>query len=229
MKVDIINNQILITKLSNAISELKNVNNFNIKRRLIESLIFEIYIKFSNYFSFSTNYKPSNKNLHLLNELMEKRLKNCLLEGEKIRIKNDIKKLSNFINEKNKLEENSTIKINNNDENGKKLYVIMEFLRFCKSLFNPSVNATDKTTLFDSKFEYKKYILNDDGIIEKNKKRINEESKQNFDINSKNKTISLQKALNIIFSLDIKELEENFENILSDKKKQLDKRIEIFK
>ena len=130
---------------------------------------------------------------------MEKRLKNCLLEGEKIRIKNDIQKLSNFINEKNKLEENSTIKINNNDENGKKLYVIMEFLRFCKSLFNPSVNANDKTTLFDSKFEYKNYILTGDGIIEKNKKRINEESKHNFDINSKNKTISLQKVLKLYF------------------------------
>ena len=77
--------------------------------------------------------------------------------------KKDIQKLSNFINEKNELEENSTIKINNNDENGKKLYVIMEFLRFCKNLLNPGVQTSDKTidfhllpsTLFDSKFEIK--------------------------------------------------------------------------
>ena len=83
MEVDIIKNQILITKLSNTISELKNSNNFNIKIRLIEILFFEIYSKFSNYFSFSTNYKPSNKSLHLLNELIEKTLKNCLSEDEK--------------------------------------------------------------------------------------------------------------------------------------------------
>ena len=95
----------------------------------------------------------------------------------------------------------------------------MEFLRFCKNLLNPGVQTSDKTidfhllpsTLFDSKFEYKNYILTYDDLIEKNKrKRKNEESKHNFDLNNKNKTISLQNVLNIIFSFRYKRIRRKF-------------------
>lgn len=238
MKIKILNNQILITKLSNTISVLKNANNFNLKRRVVESLFFEIYSKYSNYFSFSTNYKPNNKILNILFELLQKALKICSSEDEKIKIENDIQKLNNFMNEKNIVEENSTIKINNFDENGKYLYVIMEFLRFCKSRLNPGVHASGKnidfyllpSSLFDSNFEYKNYIFTYDDLIDKKKKNEkNEKNKQNFEIYKINKTISLENALHILFSSDIKELEENFGNILSFKKKQLDDKIKTFK
>jgi len=234
MKVENLNNQILITKLSNTISVLKNANNLNIKRRLIESLFFEIYSKFSNYFSFSNKYKPSHKNLNLLNKLLEKALKNCSSEDEKIIINNDIQKLGDFINEKNIFDENSTIKINSfDDDNSKKLYVIMEFLGFCKSNLKPSIQSNDKNIdyyLLPSNIEDKKYIFTYDDLIKQSKEeRKDEENKDNFEIRKINKTLSLQYALNIIFSLDIKEFEENFEDVLSYKKKKLEKNIEIFK
>ena len=69
-------NNILTNKLSISILFLQNSNLFiNLKRKIVDSLMFDIIKKYVDYFSLSSDYIPNKSNLNELKDLLEEKIK----------------------------------------------------------------------------------------------------------------------------------------------------------
>ena len=68
LNFEIVENKLLINKLSSTILLFKTPNKVNIKRKLIETISYNIMKKYKSYFSFKSDYYPS------LSELKEENL-----------------------------------------------------------------------------------------------------------------------------------------------------------
>lgn len=80
-----LDNKLLINKLSTTILLLQNANIINIKRKLLETLNFEIMEKYNNNLNFNSEYFPSKSNLQDLSYIVSKIRDNCKNEEKKIK------------------------------------------------------------------------------------------------------------------------------------------------
>jgi hypothetical protein len=93
-------NKILLNKLSSTILILQNENIINLKRKLIEVLLFEIMEKHQDKLYFSKDYFPSYYLLNDLIDMAKKYLTQCTDE-EKENVKKDLIKFDELKKEAN--------------------------------------------------------------------------------------------------------------------------------
>jgi hypothetical protein len=163
-----LDNKLLINKLSTTILLLQNANIINIKRKLLETLNFEIMEKYNNNLNFNSEYFPSKSNLQDLSYIVSKIRDNCKNEEKKNKINKDLKKINELI-EKNLESKDSCICIN--QCKSKKLHeqirMTLEFLRYCKKRLHPFVHCEGNNmnlyllpkSLFESNIKYSEYIF----------------------------------------------------------------------
>lgn len=209
LKIQNLNYQILLNKLSSAIVLLQNANIFNIKRKITECLIFEIVEKYYRIFTIPGSYYPKKSNLIDLKNLISEKIKKYEGSEEKTKIEKAQKDKENLEEILEKYSDNS--KANNNNEqnsdkiflyvnttekNGMKLFTVYEFLKFCKKFFHGYVHASSNKidyyllprTLFNAEIIYSNYILsldefmNNNNIDEDNNNVNNEKNNSIMDI-----------------------------------------------
>lgn len=262
LKIENTNNQILLNKLSSAIVLLGNSNIINIKRKIIECLIFEIVEKYYPIFSISPSYYPTKSNLIDLKNLIIEKIQKYEKTKEKTKIEEantDIKRLEkimekspedfkvNINNEKNSDKIFLSVKIK--EKNGKKIFAIYEFLKFCKKFFHSYVHASsDKIDfyllprcLFNADIIYYNYIFSldeftdNDNIDDNNIININNDMNNSFkdfdtfSLYSDIKIITIDKALEILFSKGNNYFKDKLIPELEEKKKQYKTKYKIFK
>ena len=252
-------NNILTNKLSISILFLQNSNLFiNLKRKIVDSLMFDIIKKYVDYFSLSSDYIPNKSNLNELKDLLEEKIKLyeknkdtkkdeiSIINKDILRLKefnksnsgDNIKKLNvnednnqNIINEVKK--DNIFLIINTENDTGKKLKVIFDFLRFCKNYFNTFSQLHSEElnkTLFKSELKYEDYFFDDILPFKQEESNIlfNEKDSNDY-INDKiSKIIKIEKALDILLSERNIFFNENIINELYSKKKVFKKKNKIY-
>ena len=159
--------KLLIDKLSSTIYILQNANIINLKRKIVECLLFGIFEKYKDNLSFDKEYIPNKYHLDKLSKIIKEALdkyeekeksnrcgkcsekdkceecakRDVLYKSKIIKINNDIEKL-------NKIKED--VKLTNSDANIKimakaqlfyKLLTVIEFLKFCKKNLHPFVHG----------------------------------------------------------------------------------------
>ena len=245
-------NIILIKKLSSTILLLQNSNIFNIKRKLVEAMIFNIIEKYKTYFSFNSEYYPKESNLNQLMKYILEKLITCKQDNNTDLIKEDLTRLESIIkNVNNNMNSNSSLVIDNKEKTGKKIKMVIDFLRFCKNYLHPFVHANDKginyyllpRSLFSSNLKYADYVFSLTDIINGNnndeKEEKNEINLETIDNDLKlykdEKVIEIDEALKILFQNKTSYLDAiNIDNIISSQKnyqdelKLLDKNIGPF-
>ena len=216
LKIENLNNQILLNKLSSAIVLFQNSNIFNIKRKIIECLIFEIIEKYYATFSIPASYSPKKSNLIDLRNLISEKIKKYEESKENTKIEkaqNDRKILEEILknySDKSKInvnnEKNSDkifLYINTTEKHGMKLFTVYEFLKFCKKFFHGYAHASsDKIdyyllprTLFNADIIYSNYILSLDEFMDNN--NIDDD---NNNINNENKNIFIDTDIFSLYS-----------------------------
>ena len=252
-------NNILTNKLSISILFLQNSNLFiNLKRKIVDSLMFDIIKKYVDYFSLSSDYIPNKSNLNELKDLLEEKIKlyekNKDTKKDEISIINkDILRLEEFnksnsgdiikkinVNEDNNQniinevkKDNIFLIINTENDTGKKLKVIFDFLRFCKNYFNTFSQLHSEElnkTLFKSDLKYEDYFFDDIIPFKQEESNIlfNEKDSNDY-INDKiSKIIKIEKALDILLSERNIFFNENIINELYSKKKVFKKKNKIY-
>ena len=252
-------NNILTNKLSISILFLQNSNLFiNLKRKIVDSLMFDIIKKYVDYFSLSSDYIPNKSNLNELKDLLEKKIKLCeknkdtkkdeisiinkdILRLEEFNKSNSgdiIKKVNvnednnqNVINEVKK--DNIFLIINTENDTGKKLKVIFDFLRFCKNYFNTFSQLHSEElnkTLFKSDLKYEDYFFDDIIPFKQEESNIlfNEKDSNDYKNDKNTKIIKIEKALDILLSERNIFFNENIINELYSKKKGFKKKNKIY-
>ena len=217
-------------RLEILVNLLKNPNIINIKRKIIEILIFRLFSENSPYFKLNKEYYPSNQNLNELKKLMENKLENVVNEQEKNEIQNDIEKIDKELLQYDQ-------KNNNDDVNSKKiieidigkkddLFVLFNFLEFFISNLHPEVHLSENKSklyllprsLFKSEIEVFNYLYDLESLISDKddkeddnieigfppKKGKKQKVDLNIDLYKESKFISLNEAINILFSFDSK-------------------------
>ena len=244
-------NKLLLNKLSTTILILQNANIINLKRKLVECMIFGILEKYSDAFGFESNnkYYPSMNHLDELLKILQKR-KSSLSENcdksKKEKIESDIAILQKMIKDNKEPKINSKIKIQSkNLKKYNKLKMVFEFLRFCKKKLHPMVHVEGKNIdyylltndLFNSNLKRSEILFSLDDMIDKKNIKKSEikfklqelELDENWDIYIENKEISCEKALQILmgqktFSLNDKNQVKNLDEI----KEKLNKALETY-
>ena len=243
-------NKILLNKLSTTILILQNANIINLKRKLVECLIFGILDKHPKSFEFENNdYYPTKYHLDELLKILENRkshLPEDCDESKKKVIEEDIDRLENIIDKNNEPKINSKIIISHKNSATKhKLEMVMDFLRFCKKKLHPLVHAEGKNIdyylltneLFTSNLKRSDILFSLDDMIDKKtikkseiKLKLEElELDDNWEIYVQNKEISSDKALTILmqqksFSLN----DKNQVKMLNEIKKKMNKNLEAY-
>ena len=183
----------------------------------METLIFEIMEKYNNNLCFTSDYFPSKSNLQDLSDIISEIRDNCKNENRKNEINEDLIRLNELIGKKLEskdsyiyVNECKSIKIH------EQIRMTLEFLRYCKKRLHPFVHCESKNmnlyllpkSLFESNIKYSEYIFSLEDII-KSKNFEDKEIKNNsndflfdkdFEIYKKNKEISINNALKILFS-----------------------------
>lgn len=241
LKLSNIDNKLLLNKLSSTIMILQNANTINLKGKLVECLMFEIYEKYNNIFSLDTEYSPSNYNIDELLKIIEN-IKNNSKEPEKTQIDSDYKRLTD-IKKINIPQTDSNINIDKKYKNYFKLKMVTEFLRFCKKNLHPFVHAEGSNldyylltnNLFESNLKRANLLFSLDDMIET--KKLDEKTikskldelglNEEWQIYKRNKKIDIKEALKILlnpkafyindkkYSNDLKEIKSKLQQDLS--------------
>lgn len=212
-------NKILLNKLSTTILILQNANIINLKRKIVECMIFGIFDKHPKSFEFENNdYYPTKNHLNELLKILENRKshlpENCDESKKKV-IEEDIERLKKIMEENKEPNINSKIIIDHKNLATKhKLEMVIDFLRFCKKKLHPLVHAEGKNIdyylltneLFTSNLKRSDILFSLDDMIDKKtikqseiKLKLEElELDDNWDIYVQNKDISSKKALQIL-------------------------------
>lgn len=227
-------------RLQILINLIKNPNIINIKRKLIEVMIFHLYSENSSYFKVDINYEPSSQNLLALKNLMEKKLSNNRNNKD---ISSDLDKLKKIIENKDYVcQEKKGIFINNIKK--RQLKIAKNFLDFYKKELNPNahINETKSNlyllprSMFNTEIKSNEYLIGFESIIGGEsgvKENIEKEGKKeqvfDFHLYNENKFLKIDEALNILFSFnskckfiednDFKELKEKQNNFEKDMEK----------
>ena len=162
-------NKLLINKLLSTIILLQNSNITNLRRKLTEVIPFHIMEKHRDYFSFTCDYFPNPSNLNELKKILSEKLQSETLgENEKDMINNDLKRLNVFINMKNQnTNSDCSVIIEENNIIGKKIKMVIDFLKYYKKNCHPIVHMSKKDidyyllprSLFSSNLKYADYIF----------------------------------------------------------------------
>ena len=121
--------------------------------------------KHRDYFSFTCDYFPNPSNLNELKKILSEKLQSETLgENEKDMINNDLKRLNVFINMKNQnTNSDCSVIIEENNIIGKKIKMVIDFLKYYKKNCHPIVHMSKKDidyyllprSLFSSNLLYK--------------------------------------------------------------------------
>ena len=244
-------NKLLISKLSSSILLLQISNLASFRKKLTEVIPFHIIEKYPNYFSLTGDYFPNSSNLNELKAIVtEKQQKSEPKEKEMI--DKDLERLISFINIKiPKVKDDCFLYINDKDKIGKKIRMVIDFLKYFKNHFHSIVHMSERDldyyllpkSLFSSNLKYADYIFslsvtikqnNDDKNEEKNK--INFEKKNiDFKLYKDEKIVTIDEALRILFLNNYFNLNEiniddkmQMKNKFENKLKLFDKNIESF-
>ena len=159
--------KLLIDKLSSTIYILQNANIINLKRKLVECLLYEIFEKYKKDIIFDKDYFPSQYHLDKLSKIIqealdkyEKKEKSNLCDkcSEKdkceecakrdVFYKSKIIEINNDIDRLNKIKEgvelanfDAKIRIKDDARQFNKLLVVIDFLKFCKKNLHPFVHG----------------------------------------------------------------------------------------
>ena len=245
-----LDNKLLLNKLSSTILLLQNANIINIKRKLVECLIFEIYEKYRDNFEFDKYYHPSKYNLEELYKIIENILKNNK-ETEKTKVNADYERLKKIKNDNIQQQTDSNINIIiNSTKTFNKLKMVLDFLRFCKKNLHPFVHAEGDSidyylltnNLFDSDLKRADLLFSLGDMIEtKNfndkdiKYKLDElELSEDWQIYVTDKTIGVKEALKILlnpksFSINDKQYSNNLNDVKNKLRKDLDKFNDYYK
>ena len=241
-------NRLLLNKISSSLVLLQNANIINIKRKLVESLYFAILEKYQEDIIIEGDYTPNKYHLIELKKIMEK-IKEKNKFDENHNITEDIKKLEILINQTIESKPGSKLKVKElTTKKQKQIDMVLNFLKFCKKTLNPYVHGdNDKInyyllprSLFDSNLKFAEYMFSLTDIIkkkessEKEKESKSKDKKEYSDlyIYIKDKEISIIKAMEILFSVnlpDILTLEKNLVENLNEKTIQLKQELKEFK
>ena len=221
-KLEILKNKILINKLSASMIFLKNSNLINIKRKIAEVMLFSFLEKNKNDITFSTPYNPKKSYLYELRKMISKTKSHK--KAKKLK-DNDYKVVDDLINSNEKVIKEIYIKIKFSSKDSllqkqkkNELYMVLEFLIFCKKDFNTFIHADYDylnyyllpNALFNSQennniefinnlFAINDIISNKDGPTEFENNNKNEVNK-NYQIYKDNKTLKIENALEILFA-----------------------------
>ena len=216
-------------RLEILVNLLKNPNIINIKRKIIEILIFHLFSENSDYFNLNKDYYPSIQNLIELKKLIENKLGKVENEEEKNEIKKDKEKIDKILKESNQKNNNDSksgkvieIEIGQKDD----LEITLNFLEFFISNLHPEVHLSENKSkfyllprsLFKSEVEAFNYLYDLESVISDKddtkddnieigfpqKKGKKQKIDLNIDLYQENKFISLNEAINILFSFDSK-------------------------
>lgn len=241
-------NKLLLNKLSSTIILLQNANIINIKRKLIETLIFEIIEENKHELCFTSSYFPNNTILIQLKNLILNALNKCDEKEKfyKIKIRNDLDRLEKIINNPENSSNNSFIYLKQlRTKKQKQIKMTLDFLRYCKLSLNPFVHAVGEKinyyvlprSLFNSNLKYEKYILSLNEMIEY-KDNDSKDIENNFNeiikddewrLYKKNKEITKEEVFNILFGIKKFSYMEKIDlDHLNDKKIQLKTNLESF-
>ena len=217
LDTDIIKLKLLNSRLEVLITFLNNPNLILLKRKIIETLIFEIFQLYKDKFSVPKKYMPKMTNLIELQNLMNNfKIKN----PEDKEVKNDIENLNKIIIEMKtkKFDLNSESDEKDDDKNENNLYddiwQVKDFLHFYKEKLNKFVHInSDKEKyffipeLFNTEVKEVKF-MKDIGLFSNtyNKTKENKDDNQiikeeeiiNRDIYKK--YLQIDNAIDIIFS-----------------------------
>ena len=229
-----LDNKLLLNKLSSTILLLQNANIINLKRKLVECLIFEIYEKYRENFQFEKYYHPSKYHLEELCKIVDNIYKKSE-EPVKSKVKKDYDKLTKIYNDNLPQQTDSNIKINNtSSKTFNQLRMVLDFLRFCKKSLHPFVHAEGDNidyylltnNLFDSNLKRADLLFSLGDMIEtKNlndkeiKNKLDELNlTENWQIYDSDKTMSVKEAIKILlnpksFSINEKQYSDNLNDI----------------
>ena len=233
-------NKFLISKLSSTIILLQNSNIINLRRKLTEVIPFHIMEKYQDYFSFTSDYFPNSSNLKELKKIISDKQLEALEAKEKKIIDDDLNRLGDIRKMKNqKNDPDCVVNINDNDQIGKQIKMVIDFLKYYKKNCNPVVHISKKNSdyyllprsLFSSNLKYADYIFslsdnvkqNNYGDQNKDKIKLENESDE-YSLYKDEKIIAIDEALNILFSKNYLNMSEiNVDNKIEGKKKIVNK------
>ena len=202
-------------RLEIVVNFLKNPNIINLKRKIIEIMIFHLYSENPNYFKISEDYLPTEKNIKALKELIQAKLDN---DKNNIDIKNDLKRLEgeikNILDETHQ-KEKEIIEIDFDKKN--QLNITKSFLDFYIMSFHPTVHLGKNKSkfyllprkMFNTEVKASEYLFDLESILseEKDNEIIGMENKQtvaDLEIYNEKKILSIDEAIKILFSFDSK-------------------------
>ena len=159
--------KLLIDKLSSTIYILQNANIINLKRKLVECLLYEIFEKYKEDLIFDKTYFPGKYHLDRLSAIIQEAFdkyeqkeksnhcekcseknkcekcakRDVLYKSKKSEINTDIKKLRELKNDEESANFDAYIKIKDNARQYYKLLMVIEFLKFCKKNLHPFVHG----------------------------------------------------------------------------------------
>ena len=159
--------KLLIDKLSSTIYILQNANIINLKRKLVECLLYEIFEKYKEDLIFDKTYFPGKYHLDRLSAIIQEAFdkyeqkeksnhcekcseknkcekcakRDVLYKSKKNEINDDIEKLSKFKNDVELANFDAYIKVKENARQYYKLLMVIEFLKFCKKNLHPFVHG----------------------------------------------------------------------------------------
>ena len=228
-------------RLEILINLIKNPNIINIKRKLIEVMIFHLYSENSSYFKVDINYEPSSQNLLALKNLIENKLSNDKSNKD---ISNDLNKLKKIIENKDYVcQEKEGIFINKIKK--RQLKVAKIFLDFYKKELNPDVHINENKSnlyllprsMFNTEIKSNEYLIGlesiignggENGVKENNDKEGKKDKVFDFHLYNENKFLKIDEALNILFSFNskCKFIEDNAFKELKEKQNNFEKDME---
>ena len=235
-------------RLEILINILKNPNIINIKRKLIEIIIFHLYLENKDYFTLPDDYHPTFQNLEELEKLITAKLQK---DKNNKKIKKDLKIIkelkfdvesSSFFAFKDKQNKNP-IDISKQNE----LFIAKNFLDFYRYLLNDPVNLLKNSSkfyllprgMFNSEIEATKYLFDLESIISDNKSEnqniiIGMDIKKeiiNQKIYKNDKLCDIDEALQILFNFNTKfnYLENKAFTLIEEKGNEFLKRVKFIK
>lgn len=200
---------------------LKSPNIINIKRKIIEIMIFHLYSENTDYFELDNDYVPTSKNISDLEKLIKAKSNDDIKNDDLLHLQSLLDQKKPDINETQKSVNHSK---NYNMDKKNKLRCAKSFLEFYKTKLNPFVHIFENKgqfyllprNMFSSETNFNKYlcdlesIIGKNGNVEKNgeKNKIVGMKMENeiFDINiyKEKKLLTVDEAIDILFSFNSK-------------------------
>ena len=159
--------KLLIDKLSSTIYILQNANIINLKRKLVECLLFEIFTKYEQDIILDEKYFPSQYHLNKLSQIIKEALdkykqkeksnrcdkcsekdkcEKCakldiLYKSKKNEINDDIEKVKKMKEDVGLSNFEANFDVKDDAKQFNKLLAVIEFLKFCKKNLHPFVHG----------------------------------------------------------------------------------------